>query len=238
MAAALLIAQTMNGQTQLAPSSAAELAGDLAPLVAQLGSPAGLATLGAVSALLQCPGIDDHASLARFLGVYRDQLLVPVELPAIFRAWRHASRFECRELIALDQQLAQEPMLRPFAVASRHAGRNQLLRLRPLRDEKRVQRYLKAIEAGEANGWHTPVYGATLAIYSLPPRQGLLAYARQTLTGFAHSAARSLRLPPADLASLVDTACAEAPQAVGALVDAEPGSIFLPAVAARAALPT
>lgn len=237
MAAGLLITQSMNGQTQCAPAGAAELAGDLAPLMEQLGSPAGIATLGAASALLHCPRIEDHATLARFLGAYRDQLLLPVELPAIYRAWRHASRFECRELLALDQRLAQEPILRPFVVASRHAGRNQLRRLRPLRDQKLVQRYLKAIEAGEASGWHTAVYGLTLAIYSLPPRQGLLTYARQTLTGFAHSAARSLQLPEAGLASLVDTACAEVPQAVGALVDAEPGLVFLPGSPAPAALP-
>jgi urease accessory protein UreF len=230
----LLIPQTMNGRTQLAPASATEISGNLAPLLEQLGSPEDIAMLGAVSTLLQCPRIESHESLARFLGAYRDQLLVRVELPAIFRAWQHASRFECGELIALDQQLGAEPMLRPFAMASQLAGRSQLRRLRPMRDQKLVQRYLKAIEAGEASGWHTAVYGLTLAIYSLPPRQGLLTYVRQTLTGFARSASRNIQLPEAGLALLVDTTCDKIPQAIGALVDAEPGSFFLPAAGAKA----
>ena len=43
---------------------------------------------------------------------------------------------------------------------------------RPLRDQRLVQRYLTAVEQGEAQGWHTLVYGLTLAVYSLPLRQG------------------------------------------------------------------
>jgi urease accessory protein UreF len=100
-----------------------------------------------------------------------------------------------------------------------NAGRIQLRRLRPLRDQKLVQRYLKAIEACEASGWHTLVYGVTLSIYSLPPRQGLLAYARQTLAGFAHSAARGARLSEAELASALESTYENLPQAINALVN-------------------
>jgi hypothetical protein len=57
-----------------------------------------------------------------------------------------------------------------------------------LRDERLVQRYLSAVEFGQANGWHTVVYGITLAMYSLPLRQGLLHYAQQTLGAFANNA--------------------------------------------------
>ena len=210
--------QTMNGQSQNAPASAAELAGDLAPFAEQLGSPGGALSLGAVAVALNSPCIADAASLGSFLSAYRMQMLGPVELPAIYRAWQHASRFEARELIALDRQLGCEPLLKPFTLASLHTGRNQLRRLRPLRDQKLVQRYLRAIEAGEASGWHTLVYGVTLAIYSLPPRQGLLAYARQTLGGFAYSAARGVKLSEAELASVVDSACAEIPATINSLL--------------------
>ena len=41
-----------------------------------------------------------------------------------------------------------------------------------------------AVERGEAHGWHTLVDGVTLAIYSLPLRQGLLGYAQQTTVRF------------------------------------------------------
>src|SRR6185369_5258799 len=130
--------------------------------------------------------------------------LIPYELPAIQRAFRHASRNETRELIAADQQMAREPMLAPFAGASRRVGRSQLKRLRPLRDQRLVQRYLKAVEENRANGWHTLVYGITLSLYSQPVLQGLVSYERQTLLGFIHAAARPLRLSERDSHDLLD----------------------------------
>jgi hypothetical protein len=56
-----------------------------------------------------------------------------------------------------------------------------------------VQRYLHAVESDQADGWHTLVYGLTMAVYSLPLRQGLLGYAHQTTRGFIYSGARMLQ---------------------------------------------
>ena len=91
--------------------------------------------------------------------------------------------------------------------------------MRPLRDDRVVQRYLDAVESGRAFGWHTIMYGLTLAVYSLPLRQGLLFYAQQTLAGLAAAAESELagaldelmnRVPPAVEASLAasGTPCA------------------------------
>ena len=95
-------------------------------------------------------------------------------------------------------------MLQNFAAASRLVGHTQLQRLRPLRDQRLVQRYLAAVELNEANGWHTLVYGVTLAVYSLPLRQGLFGYAQQTTRGFIQAAARPLKLAEAEADSLFD----------------------------------
>jgi urease accessory protein UreF len=70
----------------------------------------------------------------------------------------------------------------------------------------------------KAHGWHTLVYGLTLALYSLPLRQGLLGYAHQTTRGFIHAAARSLRLTEADCRALFEELCAPLPIAIEALV--------------------
>jgi urease accessory protein UreF len=225
----------MHGQLQPAPASAADLAGDLAALIEQLGSPAGTASLGATAALLNCPRVASACSLRAFLEVYCTRVLVPLELPAILQAWQHASRLESRELIALDARLAAEPVLQPLARASRHAGRQQLRRLRPLRDHKLVQRYLAALDAGQAHGWHMLVFGLTLAVYSLSPRQGLMVFAQQTLAGFSRGAARRLNLSAAELASIVDIACAGVPAEVNRLVDAVP-TPFLAATGTRVAI--
>jgi len=97
-------------------------------------------------------------------------------------------------------------------------GQHQLQKLRPQRDQRLVQRYLFAVETGEAHGWHTLVYGVTLAIYSLPLRQGLLGYAHQAMRGFIYSAARSLRLSEHQCRRLFDNVCVGLPQAVESLL--------------------
>ncbi|HXI50281.1 MAG TPA: hypothetical protein VNH84_02215, partial [Candidatus Saccharimonadales bacterium] len=44
----------------------------------------------------------------------------------------------------------------------------------------------------------------TLSVYSLPVLQGLASYEKQTLLGFMHAAARSLRLSEADCRALLE----------------------------------
>jgi urease accessory protein UreF len=208
----------MATQPQLALGDAAEWLGDWHPLAEQLGSADGLVTLGSVSALLRLPPVRDLSSLRRFLRDYQAHILVPFELPAIEEAFGHALRQELSELVELDRRLADEPILRHFAEPSRRVGQYQLQKLRPLRDLRLLQRYLQAVEAGQAQGWHTLVYGLTLAIYSLPLRQGLLGYAHQTTRSFIYSAARMLRLSERECRELFDECCAGLPPAVEELL--------------------
>jgi urease accessory protein UreF len=205
-------------QTQLALSDAAEWLGDWHPLADQLGSADGLVTLSSVSASLRLAPVHSLPSLRQFLRDYQARILLPFELPAIQLAHGHATRHEVRELVALDRSLAAEPILGSFASASRRVGGSQLRKLRPLRDSRVIQRYLKAVESDQADGWHTLVYGLTLAVYSLPLRQGLLGYAHQTTRGFIYAAARMLHLSERQCRALFDTLCADLPGAVEALL--------------------
>jgi urease accessory protein UreF len=97
-------------------------------------------------------------------------------------------------------------------------GQYQLQKLRPLRDLRLVRRYLQAVEAGEAQAWHTLVYGVTLAIYSLPLRQGLLGYCHQTTRSFIYSGARMLQLSERECRDIFDALCADLPAAVDVLL--------------------
>src|SRR6185503_12353003 len=126
-------------RTQLALSDPAEWLGDWHPLAEQLGSTDGLVTLASVSAVLRLAPVQNLSSLRRFLGEYRDKLLLEHELPAIECAHGHAMRNETRELVALDQQLEKEILPKEFASASRRIGQFQLHKLRPLRDQRLVQ---------------------------------------------------------------------------------------------------
>lgn len=205
-------------QTQLALNDAAEWLGDWHPLAEQLGSADGLLSLGSVSCELRLPPVHDVASLEQALRQYQSQILLPIELPAIQTAHGHASRNELRELIAVDQELQLHPVLQRFAGASRRVGQAQLQKLRPLRDQRMVRRYLHAVDTGLAHGWHTLVYGLTLEIYSLALRQGLLGYAHQTTRGFIYSAARMLQLSERQCRDLFESLCGELPEAVEQLL--------------------
>jgi urease accessory protein UreF len=202
----------MAKQEQLALSDAAEWLGDWHPLAAQLGSADGLIETGSISGWLRLGPVRDRSSLVRFLRKYQERILFPCELPAIYAAYGHTARRELRELIALDLELAQEAALIQFADASRRVGQAQLQKLRPLRDQRMVQRYLQAVDSGRAHGWHTLVYGLTLEIYSLPLRQGLLGYAHQTTRGFIYSAARTLRLSERQCRELFEELCGGLPE--------------------------
>ncbi len=208
----------MRTRAQVALIDPAEWLGAWHPLAEQLGSADGLLELGSVSTLLRLTPVRNLASFLHFLKKYQSEVLVPLELPAIQSAYGHAARHEVRELIALDGRLAGEPLLLNFADASRRVGQNQLRKLRPLRDERLLQRYLEAVEAGHAHGWHTLVYGVTMAVYSLPLRQGLLGYAQQVMRGFIYSAAGTLRLSEKDCRSLFDRMCEDMPWVVEGLL--------------------
>ena len=203
---------------QTAPAAEPELLGDLNPLLDQIGSPDGLAALAGSRDPLTLGTVRTAAGLRTFLGEYHTRILQPLELPAIQRAFVHAGRNELRELIAFDQSLAPEMTLKDFASASRLVGLGQLQRLRPLRDQRLVQRYLAAVEQGTANGWHTLAYGLTLAVYYLPLRQGLIGYAQRTTRGFIQSAARSLELSQTESDSLVEEFSAHLPVIVEPLL--------------------
>jgi urease accessory protein UreF len=177
-------------------ANAGVLTGDPRTLAARLGSPA----------LLQSDGTDDHAivlpktaiELRQFILAYRDTILGPQELPVILKACELASHGHARELIQLDQEWTASSRTRAFAEASMAVGRRQLSRLRPLRDQRVIQRYATAVDAGSAKGWHVIVYGVALSVFSVPQRSGLSHYAQLTLGSFIDSAPTNPRLTDTD----------------------------------------
>lgn len=188
--------------------------GDLQALAVQLGSMEGLDPMGEMGAILALGGTKDLAGLKSFLVRYEEEILFPIEWPAIRKAYEHASRNEFRELVALDQQLSGDARLQPFAAASHRVGRLHIKRLRPLRDQRLVQRYLRLLDGGGVQAWHTLVYGVILALYSFPLRQGLMNYAQQTLRGFIQTAARGRQWTEIEMVLALDELLARAPAAM------------------------
>jgi urease accessory protein UreF len=188
----------------------------------QIGSPDGLTMLGAAPVELKVRSVVDLDTLQEFLEGYLNEILQRLELPVIRLSCHHASRYQTRELIALDELLANKPILNPFAAVSQRVGLAQLRALRPLRDDRVVRRYLEAAERGEARAWHTVVYGLMMSVYSLPLRQGLIHYGTQTLRGFVVSAGTSLGLPEPQLEELHGQLCSRLPGLVEIALAGEP----------------
>ena len=200
-------------ESEIAQSKAETLLGDFSALLQQLGVRGILPACAPPLAPPPAP-ITDLPALQIFLDTYFAQILLPLELPVIAEACGRVRLGEARELIALDRQLDGEARLAPFASASRKIGVLQLQRLKPLRDERTVQRYLCAVESGRAGGWHTLVYGLTLAVYSFPLRQGLLHYARETLAGLTRAAAGAKNFLDPARQEILETMLARLPEAV------------------------
>ena len=90
-----------------------------------------------------------------------------------------------------------------------------------------MQRYLAAVQAGEAQAWHTLVFGVVLALYSLPLRQGLTHFAQQTLGGFIDAAGCGFALSPSARNELLTARAPQIQAAVTTLLDAEPAGASL-----------
>ena len=179
-----------------------ELDGDLRELLESLGSLGNAPGWAGMFVQRKAHGLDGRRALEGFLSTYVNEVHGALELPAVLRAWHYAENGFSRDLIDLDRELSHASVLKPFKAASCAVGRRQLSKLRSLRDQRVVQRYLRAVEEGRAAGWHTVVYGVLLSIYSIPLRTGLNHLALQTIGGMIFSATSSLKLPLSQCAEL------------------------------------
>ena len=140
----------------------------LHPYEAQLDALEGVLCADLIAGVIGLPPLQSAADLAVVLERYRTTLLEPVELPFIARAHRHAHRGRAKELIASDQALiGNHPEWLQLAAPSTRFGGDYLARLRPLRDERVVQRLLKAVRLGQSPGHHLTVFGLTIAVFSI-----------------------------------------------------------------------
>jgi len=148
--------------------------------------------------------VSEMSGLRLFLERYGREILRPIELPAVQSAYWFANRGQFRELLELDAELSANVSLLPFARASQMAGREHLRLLKPMYDQRLVQRYRKCVMAGEARGWNPIVFGMFLSIHSVPVREGLLQFGRQLCSGFINGVQDSCGLPDEECTALLD----------------------------------
>ncbi len=147
--------------------------------------------------------VSDLRGLRLFIERYEREILRPIELPAVQSAYWFANRGQFRELLELDAELSANASLMPFAEASLSVGREHLRLLKPMYDQRMVQRFRKCVVAGEARGWNPIVFGMFLSIHSVPVREGLLQFGRQIWSGFVNGVQDSCALSDEECSALL-----------------------------------
>ena len=189
------------------------------PYEAQLDALESILCSTTLTQALGAAPLHSATELGLLLERYRTNVLEPIELPAIARAHREATHGRALELIELDQQFAgQHPEWLLLTPASTRIGQDYLNRLRPLQDERTVQRLIEAVRFGRTPGHHLTVFGLTMAVFSIAQRQGLAEYAQYALEAVVATAAGKLKLTQADRDALLARSQACLPKAIERMV--------------------
>lgn len=162
------------------------------------------------------PILSAQADPRPFLESHRDGVVIALDWPVILEAAELTRLGRHRDLLELDRNY---PARRAgqWTEASFRVGRRQLSRLKVCRDLRVVQRYLEAVEDGQAHAWNPIVFGVAMAAFNLPYRSGLLHYASTLLRGFAERC-RPRNVPLADWTVWMDSLEAPLPEAVQRLL--------------------
>ena len=150
---------------------------------------------------------------------YLTKVLETIELPAIVRAHHEATHGRGLELIELDQLFAgRHPEWLLLTPASTRIGHDYLNRLRPLKDERIVQKLIEAVHLGHTPGYHLTVFGLTMAVFSIAPRKGLADYAQAALEAVVATASGRFNLTQLDRKALLAPSRATLPKAISRMV--------------------
>ena len=189
------------------------------PYEAQLDALEDVLCADTIAQVLGMAPLHSVADLERLLERYRTTLLEPIELPAITRVNIQALRGRSAELIAQDQSFAgMHPEWLLLMPASTRIGRDYLNRLRPMQDERVIQRLIEAVKYDRTPGHHLTVFGLTMAVFSIARRQGLAEYAQFALNAVVSSAAGKLKITQEERDYLLSKSQAQLPQSISRLM--------------------
>lgn len=189
------------------------------PYEAQLDALEAVLCADTITQILGLAPVQSIVDLERLLERYRTTLLEPIELPAITRACTLATRGHADELIEQDQAFGGiHPEWLLLMPASTRIGRDYLNRLRPLQDERIVQRLVEAVKYGRTPGQHLTVFGLTMAVFSIARRQGLAEYAQFALQAVVSTAAGKLKISQEERDCLLSKSEAQLPKSISRLV--------------------
>ena len=189
------------------------------PYEAQLDALEAVLCADTLAEVLGIGSLQTTTDVGRLLDRYRTGFLEPVELPLIAKAQRLAAQGRAKELIALDQQLGGDhPEWLQLTPASTRIGRDYLKRLRPLQDERTVQRLIDAVRFDRMPGHHLTVFGLTMAVFSIAQRQGLAEYAQFAMEAVVATAAGKLKFNQPEREQLLSRTHTQLPEMIDRMV--------------------
>ena len=189
------------------------------PYEAQLDALEAVVCSDTISQILGFAPSHSVEDLERLLECYRKTLLEPIELQTIKRACTLTTRGHADELIKQDQAFTgTHPEWLLLMPASTRIGRDYLNRLKPLQDERVVQRFIEAVKYDRTPGHHLTVFGLTMAVFSIAQRQGLAEYAQFALQAVVSTAAGKLKINQKERDYLLSKSEAQLPKSIGRLV--------------------
>ena len=142
--------------------------------------------------------------LRDFLSMYEKEIFCAIELPAVHSAYWYANRGQFKELLSLDAELTGNPSMQLFSEESLSVGRQHLRMLKPLYDQRMLQRFRMCVVNGEAKGWNPIVFGIFLSIHSVPVREGLLQFGKQIWSGFINGIKEQHGFSEIDCSSMLE----------------------------------
>ena len=189
------------------------------PYEAQLDALETVLCADTIAQVLGMAPLQSGADLERLLERYRTTILEPIELPAITRVNIQALRGRAAELITQDQSFAgMHPEWLLLMPASTRMGRDYLNRLRPLQDERVIQKLIEAVKYDRTPGHHLTVFGLTMAVFSIARRQGLAEYAQFALNAVVSTAAEKLKITQEERDYLLSRSQTQLPQSISRLM--------------------
>ncbi|HEY8240666.1 MAG TPA: urease accessory UreF family protein [Kiritimatiellia bacterium] len=161
-----------------------------------------------LEALVEHGTVQDEPSLRRYLADVMVPSLAGTDLPIVHAAWQAASARDAARLVELDDLAEALRPTRELRDASRRTGSQRLQTLLELDPRNLLREFVDLGGKG-----HAPVvYGIECALWSVPERSALQAFAYQAVAGLVSAAFKLIPLGQmaaqrliADLAESLET---------------------------------
>lgn len=148
--------------------------------------------------------VEDAADLEALLETYLRRQVGPADLVALRAAHAAAREGDLEAVLDADRRFTAATLAAEFRESAKESGARLLSLQRELREDPLLDRYARAVEAGEADGNHPVVLGVATGLAGVEERVACLLCCHSFLTGLLGAAQRLLPLGHTDAQRILD----------------------------------